>query len=252
MKIETNNYSQPIFNASLILEGNTKFLGENGIRALEFVTKRIGSYSDIINIKFPNKIPKNEVKASVTGFVGGVFKEFNVNMDKRMILSGVNEIKDKLKSVFFENDDPVETQVETKVKTEAEIEAEKRAEEEAKIKAEEEAKIKAEKKEKITTDKLNEILDFSKNIENLSQEQSIILVKSIENLLNNPVIKDKIVRKVYNLIMSDKELLGGIIERVYSGIIGDDYKMQSITGRVGYLGAFESNPITYHARHSRR
>ena len=103
-----------------------------------------------------------------------------------------------------------------------------------------------------TTDKLNEILDFSKNIENLSQEQSIILVKSIENLLNNPVIKDKIVRKVYNSIMSDKELLGGIIERVYSGIISDDYKMQSITGRVGYLGAFESNPITYHYRHTHK
>ena len=249
MKIETNNYSQPSFNATLKLKGNTKLIGENQNLILEVFAKRFGSYEDIIEFNLPKKFVKNKAKLSVTTSVNNITDKFTAVVDKNMFLSSILNTKDKLEEIFTRN---AEKPAPTKVKTEAEIEAEKRAEEEAKIKAEEEAKIKAEKKEKITTDKLNEILDFSKNIENLSQEQSIILVKSVENLLNNPVIKDKIVRKVYNSIMSDKELLGGIIERVYSGIIGDDYKMQSITGRVGYLGAFESNPITYHARHTRK
>jgi hypothetical protein len=241
MKIETNNYSQPSFNATLKLKGNTKLLAENQDLILEVFAKRFGSYEDIIEFNLPKKFVKNKATFSVTTSVNNITDKFTAVVDKNMFLSSILNTKDKLEEIFTRN---AEKPAPTKVKTEAEIEAEKRAEEEA--------KIKAEKKEKITTDKLNEILDFSKNIENLSQEQSIILVKSVENLLNNPIIKDKIVRKVYNSIMSDKELLGGIIERVYSGIIGDDYKMQSITGRVGYLGAFESNPITYHARHTRR
>ena len=241
MKIETNNYSQPSFNATLKLKGNTKLIGEYQKLILEVFAKRFGSYEDIIEFNLPKKFVKNKATLSVTTSVNNITDKFTAVVDKNMFMSSILNTKDKLNEIFTRN---AEKPAPTKVKTEAEIEAEKRAEEEA--------KIKAEKKEKITTDKLNEILDFSKNIENLSQEQSIILVKSIENLFNNPVIKDKIVRKVYNSIMSDKELLGGIIERVYSGIIGDDYKMQSITGRVGYLGAFESNPITYHARHTRR
>ena len=241
MKIETNNYSQPSFNATLKLKGNTKLLAENQDLILEVFAKRFGSYEDIIEFNLPKKFVKNKATFSVTTSVNNITDKFTAVVDKNMFISSILNTKDKLNEIFTRN---AEKPAPTKVKTEAEIEAEKRAEEEA--------KIKAEKKEKITTDKLNEILDFSKNIENLSQEQSIILVKSIENLLNNPVIKNKIVRKVYNSIMSDKELLGGIIERVYSGIIKDDYKMQSITGRVGYLGAFESNPITYHARHTRK
>ncbi len=241
MKIETNNYSQPSFNATLKLKGNTKLIGEYQKLILEVFAKRFGSYEDIIEFNLPKKFVKNKATLSVTTSVNNITDKFTAVVDKNMFMSSILNTKDKLNEIFTRN---AEKPAPTKVKTEAEIEAEKRAEEEA--------KIKAEKKEKITTDKLNEILDFSKNIENLSQEQSIILVKSIENLFNNPVIKDKVVRKVYNSIMSDKELLGGIIERVYSGIIGDDYKMQSITGRVGYLGAFESNPITYHARHTRR
>ena len=241
MKIETNNYSQPSFNATLKLKGNTKLLAENQDLILEVFAKRFGSYEDIIEFNLPKKFVKNKATFSVTTSVNNITDKFTAVVDKNMFLSSILNTKDKLEEIFTRN---AEKPAPTKVKTEAEIEAEKRAEEEA--------KIKAEKKEKITTDKLNEILDFSKNIENLSQEQSIILVKSIENLLNNPVIKDKIVRKVYNSIMSDKELLGGIIERVYSGIIGDDYKMQSITSRVGYLGAFESNPITYHYRHTHK
>ena len=241
MKIETNNYSQPSFNATLQLKGNTKLLKEHQDLILKVFAKRFGSYEDIIEFNLPKKFIENKGKLSVTTSVNNITDKFTAVIDKNMFISSILNTQDKLNEIFTRN---AEKPAPTKVKTEAEIEAEKRAEEEA--------KIKAEKKEKITTDKLNEILDFSKNIENLSQEQSIILVKSIENLLNNPVIKNKIVRKVYNSIMSDKELLGGIIERVYSGIIGDDYKMQSITGRVGYLGAFESNPITYHARHTRR
>ena len=244
MKIETNNYSQPSFNATLQLKGNTKLIGEYQKLVLDVLAERFGGYSDIIELNLPEKFIENKGTVGVTTHVNDIIEKFTTIIEEDKIMSGCLNLSNKLEEIFTRNaEKKVEKPAPTKVKTEAEIEAEKRAEEEAKIKAEE---------EKIITDKLNEILDFSKNIENLSEKQSIILVKSIENLFNNPVIKDKIVRKVYNSIMSDKELLGGIIERVYSGIIGDDYKMQSITGRVGYLGAFESNPITYHARHTRK
>ena len=233
MKIETNNYSQPSFNAFLQLKGNTKLIKEPQDLILKVFAERFGGYSDIIELNLPKKFTENKGELGVTTHVNDIIEKFTTTIEKDKVMSGCLNISDKLNEIFTRNaEKEVEKPVETKIKTEAEIEAEK--------------------KEKIVTDKLNEILDFSKNIENLSQEQSMILVKSIENLFNNPVIKDKIVRKVYNSIMSDKELSGGIIERVYSGIIGDDYKMQSITGRVGYLGAFESNPITYHARHTRQ
>ena len=49
MKIETNNYSQPSFNATLQLKGNTKLIKEPQDLILKVFAERFGGYSDIID-----------------------------------------------------------------------------------------------------------------------------------------------------------------------------------------------------------
>ena len=75
MKIETNNYSQPSFNATLKLKGNTKLLAENQDLILEVFAKRFGSYEDIIEFNLPKKFVKNKAKLSVTTSVNNITEE---------------------------------------------------------------------------------------------------------------------------------------------------------------------------------
>ena len=132
MKIETNNYSQPSFNATLKLKGNTKLLGENQKLILDVFAKRFGSYEDIIEFNLPKKFVKNKATLSVTTSVNNITDKFTAVVDKNMFISSILNTQDKLNEIFTRNaEKKVEKPAPTKVKTEAEIEAEKRAEEEA-------------------------------------------------------------------------------------------------------------------------